>query len=54
MSLSIPTRPARTFLKESFQVNNWSDLKPYFDALLERPLTSAEELKAWLRDRMLR
>lgn len=51
MSLSIPTRPARTFLKESFQVNNWSDLKPYFDALLERPLTSAEELKAWLRDR---
>jgi oligoendopeptidase F len=51
MSLSIPTRPARTFLKESFQINNWSDLKPYFDALLERPLTSAEELKAWLRDR---
>lgn len=51
MSLSIPTRPARTFLKESFQVNNWADLKPYFDALLERPLTSAEELRAWLRDR---
>lgn len=51
MSLSIPTRPARTFLKESFQVNNWADLKPYFDALLERPLTSVEELRAWLRDR---
>lgn len=51
MSLSIPARSARTFLKESFQVNTWADLKPYFDALLERPLTSAEELKAWLRDR---
>lgn len=51
MSLSIPKRPARTFLKDSFQVTSWADLKPYFDILLERPLTSVEELKAWLRDR---
>lgn len=51
MSLSIPKRPARTFLKESFQVTNWTDLKPYFDSLLERPLNSVDDLKAWLRDR---
>jgi len=50
-SLSIPQRPTRTFLKESFEVTTWADLKPYFDTLLARSINSLSELKDWLRDR---
>jgi oligoendopeptidase F len=49
--IEIPKRPARTFLRENFSVTNWSDLKPYFDRLLEQPITSAADLKTWLRHR---
>jgi oligoendopeptidase F len=44
-------RPKRTFLPETFTVASWDDLKPYFDDLLDRPLTSAKELRKWFRDR---
>jgi oligoendopeptidase F len=51
---SIPvviSRPKRHFLPEDFHVTEWPGVKPYFDALLSRALTSAEELRRWLRDR---
>jgi oligoendopeptidase F len=44
-------RPQRKFLPEDFKVTSWDDLKPYFDALLERELSSADDLKQWFRDR---
>ncbi|HRI79588.1 MAG TPA: M3 family metallopeptidase, partial [Cyclobacteriaceae bacterium] len=47
----IPQRPKRIFLKESFLVTTWQELKPYFDDLLVRPITSAQNLKDWFRDR---
>jgi oligoendopeptidase F len=51
MSLSIPKRPVRTFLSESFEITTWAELKPYFDILVAKPINSVDALKAWLRDR---
>lgn len=48
---TIPKRPERRFLPESFAVTDWAALKPYFDQLLARPLDSLPALKNWLRDR---
>ena len=50
-SLKIPQRPTRTFIKESFVVTTWGELKPYFDELLAKNLHSMQDLKDWLRDR---
>ena len=50
-SLKIPHRPARTFIKESFGVTTWEELKPYFDELLAKNLHSMQDLKDWLHDR---
>ncbi|WKZ60851.1 MAG: M3 family oligoendopeptidase [Cyclobacteriaceae bacterium] len=44
-------RPIRKFLPETFTVTGWDQLKPYFDRLLEREITSIDGLKDWLRDR---
>ena len=44
-------RPERKFLGENFSVTSWENLKPYFDNLLERNLTSVQELKKWFQDR---
>ncbi|MBX2967124.1 MAG: M3 family oligoendopeptidase [Cyclobacteriaceae bacterium] len=44
-------RPARKFLPESFTVSGWESLKPYFNQLLNKELTSAEDLKDWFRNR---
>ncbi len=48
---SIPQRPPRQFLSESFQVKTWVELKPYFDKLLERTISSAADLRQWFQDR---
>lgn len=44
-------RPKRKFLPENFSVTDWSALKPYFDNLLARDLTSSSALRQWLHDR---
>jgi oligoendopeptidase F len=49
--LNIPKRPARTFLKETFTITTWEELKPYFEVLLDRPIDSLKDLKDWFRDR---
>jgi len=41
----------RKFLDNSFKVTNWQELKPFFDELLDREISSKEELVAWMRDR---
>jgi oligoendopeptidase F len=45
------TRPRRSFLPESFKITSWDDLKPYFDNLLNRGITSQDALRHWFRDR---
>ena len=49
--IEIPKRPARKFLSEDFTVKDWSQLKPYFDQLVERPINNVQSLKDWLHDR---
>lgn len=44
-------RPARRFLPEDFTLTSWGKLKPYFDDLLNRSLTSIQDLKKWFSDR---
>jgi len=40
----------RHFLAEDFRITTWEALQPYFEALLQRPLDSAEALRQWLAD----
>lgn len=40
----------RHYVKPDFTVTTWDLLKPYFDQLLDRPITSADELESWLKD----
>ncbi|MCY7353340.1 MAG: M3 family oligoendopeptidase [Cytophagaceae bacterium] len=44
-------RPTRRFLDENFTFSSWDDLKPLFDALKNRPLKSADDLRQWFVDR---
>lgn len=50
-TLSIPKRPTRQFLPEDFKVTTWEALKPYFDQLLGREISSTDHLEKWLKDR---
>lgn len=47
----LPKRPKRSFLPEQFTISTWDQLKPYFETLLDRPLSSVQTLQQWLRDR---
>ncbi len=49
--ITIPTRPARLFIGESITLQSWDDVKPFYDELLSRPISTADELKQWLIDR---
>lgn len=40
----------RHYMPADFVLNNWSDLEPFFKELLERPISTKEELEQWLRD----
>ncbi len=40
----------RSFLSEDFSLTSWEKLEPFFKELLERPLTSKEDLEQWLKD----
>ncbi len=44
-------RPKRKFLSDTFNLTDWSVLKPWFDGLLERAIQSAGDLRKWFRDR---
>ncbi|MBX2915062.1 MAG: M3 family oligoendopeptidase [Cyclobacteriaceae bacterium] len=50
-SVSIPQRPARHFLPVDFTITTWQTLKPYFDELLARSVSTTAELQKWLSDR---
>lgn len=50
-SLEIPKRPARQLLPEDFKLSTWAAVKPYFDELLARSISSVADLKTWLAHR---
>ncbi|MBO0933880.1 M3 family oligoendopeptidase [Fibrella aquatilis] len=45
------TRPKRHFLPENYELNAWADAQPFYDNLLSRPLTNADDLRRWFADR---
>ena len=40
----------RSYLPKDFKITDWGTLEPYFKELLERPLTTKQELEKWLND----
>jgi oligoendopeptidase F len=50
-ALTIPTRPTRRFIDESLNLNEWLDIKSFFDELRDRTIHDANDLKQWLLDR---
>ena len=48
--MKIPTRPKRKFVPENLIINSWDKIKSLFDNLVERKITSANELEKWMLD----
>ncbi|MFC2175498.1 M3 family oligoendopeptidase [Bacteroidota bacterium] len=46
----IVKRPIRRFLPETFAVESWDSLEPFFDDLLNRKLDSVAALENWIKD----
>ncbi len=49
--ITLPPKRVRIFLPQTFEVTTWEAVKPYFDNLLDRKISSAEELRKWFADR---
>src|SRR5688572_5821316 len=43
------TRKPRIFLAEDLTINAYSDIKPYFDQLLNEAVDTLDAFKTWLR-----
>jgi len=41
----------RTYLPKDWKVSTWSELKPFYEELLSRPLDTIDQLEKWLKDR---
>lgn len=39
---------SRLFIKPDFKINQWTDLEPYVNALLNAPITCTADFEAWL------
>lgn len=50
-TLEIPVKPKRTFVPEDINWDNWEEVKPLLEDLVNRPIISLEDLKKWLHDR---
>jgi oligoendopeptidase F len=46
----VPARLKTNYLAENFRFESWDDLEPLFEELLHRELSSATQLKQWIRD----
>jgi len=49
--LELPRKKARGFIPEDFKVTEWNEIEPYFNDLLNRKISSKEELEKWFLDR---
>jgi len=50
-TIAIPTRPKRKFVSENLVIDSWEKIKSLFDNLVEREITSANDLETWMLDR---
>ncbi|GGC11221.1 M3 family oligoendopeptidase [Dyadobacter sediminis] len=50
-NIAVPTRAARVFIGEEFDLKKWEDVEPFFENLKNREINSAEELRQWFSDR---
>ena len=50
-TISIPTRPKRKLVSENLAVDSREKIKPLFEDLVEREISSVEELEKWMLDR---
>jgi oligoendopeptidase F len=48
--MGVVERKARNYLPAEFEPNEWSDLAPYYEALIARELDDLQALQKWLRD----
>ncbi|WP_187263295.1 M3 family oligoendopeptidase [Pontibacter beigongshangensis] len=51
ISTKILKRKPRLYLSESFSVDNWNAIEPYFTELVSRDIDSVEALEKWMSDR---
>ncbi|WP_224995150.1 M3 family oligoendopeptidase [Cesiribacter sp. SM1] len=49
--LELPKRKKRSFLPEDFKITDWETIKPFYESLLQRNISSEEELQQWFQDR---
>src|SRR6478609_6889602 len=47
----IASKSTRHYLSEDFKVETWDQIKPWYEELQERKISSAAELRQWFRDR---
>ncbi len=45
------TREPRQFLPEEFSITDWESLKPFYQELLDREISSVDQLRSWFKDR---
>ena len=50
-NLEIPVKPARNFVPNDINWDEWSEVEPLLEDLANRSLDSLENLKQWLKDR---
>ena len=41
----------RSFIDQDLKIDAWEVIKPFFEDLLERTITSLDDYKKWLKDR---
>ncbi len=50
-AITIPQRPARTFLGEEFELSTWEQLQPFYENLKKRAIHSVDDLRQWFLDK---
>lgn len=48
--VNVPERKERVFLPETFKIESWEQVKPYFEDLKARKINSEADLEKWLLD----
>ena len=48
--IETPQKPERQFLPQELDIDQWDDIRPYFEDLESRQLVSSEALRKWLQD----
>jgi oligoendopeptidase F len=46
----LPVKPERFFLPADFALDSWTAVEPFFEDLLDRPITSVAQLHKWVSD----